>query len=371
MSMHPAFPDWYRLVTVTPAEGVLQRRWKTVERLAQTPQLELITALLHLFSLPEVTETSAPADFVEAFRVDDETFPSKGNLYELRILAGAILRQIIEANGPGSTVASLGIVCTSFGARLSAIPERDHVDAAEKFLAKRGESIRNRGEPPPIRFSAMTKEKYSQLVPAASFQPNAIPQAHEQVFSVLSELMREISSSINLIQSAVDQQQHSIKVQDEELNLLWWLQTAFSRELQKRFEEIEPAAATVLFPMELSDLTVFVPGRNAIVGILSDAFRKLAMSGASTSLTLGQAVNATDRPWRQKVVARYRLGDDSELCPALLAVQKSLETDGAEDWHPVYRKASGIDADDKVEMLQLSLQFYRERMFLRALSEKQ
>ena len=366
MSMHPRFPDWYRLVTVTPPEGVLHRRWRTVERLSQNSEFEPIKTLLALFT-SDVTEASVPGQLIEEFRVDDETFPSKGNLYELRVLAGAILRQIIEAKGPGATLAALGIVCGSFGPRIRQIPERDHLNAAETFLAEQGTVIRRREKSPAAKFLEMTKEEYTQLVPAASFQSNTIPQAHEHIFALVVDLMRRISSSIASVQSAIDQQQHSIEVQDEELNLLWWLQTAFSRDLQKPFEEIDPSTATVLFPIELADLTVLVPGPSAIIAILSDAFRKLSRAVTVMPPTLGRVVNATPRGWRELISRKYDLANASGICPALLAVNKSLETDAAEDWYPVYRKASGIPADDELEMMQLSLQFYRECMFLRAL----
>jgi GTPase-associated system-like protein len=363
MGMNPRFPDWYRSVTVTPVEGLILKRWNAIEQLAQNPKPEFVIALLRLFLLPDSTESSVPEGLVEAFRANDEAFPSKGNLYEIRILAGVILRQIIEEKNSVATFAALGIACASF-AGLDAIPEKDHVEAAEEYLVNSSDSIRERVAPAAIKIPALTKEKVKELMPEASVQPNA--QFQEALFNTLSALISQTSTSLAQVQLGMQQQQHSIRVQDEELNLLWWLQTAFSRDLEKRFEEVEPSAATLLFPMELADLTVFVPGPNTIAGILSHAFREVGVTNGA-AVTLAQAVNSLPRNWREKTVRKYDLGGLAEICPILLAVQKSLETDGIDEWLPVYRKASGIAADTSFETLRLSLQVYRERLLLRTI----
>ena len=123
MPMHANFADWYRSASVTPKEGELQKRWAGVEVLAKDPTRDLIIGLARLFAVNPKSDASLPAGFFEAFRAQDETFSQRDNTHELRVLAGAVLRQIIEAEDEDSKSASLALVCGAFGPRASALPE--------------------------------------------------------------------------------------------------------------------------------------------------------------------------------------------------------------------------------------------------------
>ena len=94
MGMHPAFADWYRTAAVTVPEGQLQKRWAGVESLVEKADASMVIAMTKLFVLPS-KELLVPEGMREAFREQDESFPSRENLHELRVLAGAVIRQII------------------------------------------------------------------------------------------------------------------------------------------------------------------------------------------------------------------------------------------------------------------------------------
>lgn len=368
MPMHPSFADWYRSAGVSPPEGMLQRRWDGVEELAQKTEVDLIIGLIRLFVLPSSKETMVPSGMRDAFRAHDEAFESKGNLQELRVLAGAVLRHIVEQKNPSSTLAALGLVCACFATRLATVPERDHIDAAERLLVAEGRELRALRNVPTLEAPSFTKEKYDALVQAASFQPQTIPNAHEQLFNAFNEVTQNFSKSFTHAREAIDALRYTVEVQGEELNMLWWLQTATSRDLEKSFRDVGPTAGALIFPMEIADLTVLAPGPNAVLGVL---LRALETAGASTSfeLSIAEAANATPRSWREKTTKLHKTSSAKELCPIILALEKSLETDGPNEWIPIYRKACDIPSDGKIPGVQFSTQVYRERLLLRSIEE--
>src|SRR5437870_5087750 len=96
MAVHPSLADWYRSGGVVPPEGLLQGRWTAVEEAAATADRELLLTLVRVFAVPGANEKDVPDRFREFFRVQDDTFPAKDNFQEMRVLAGALLRYVLE-----------------------------------------------------------------------------------------------------------------------------------------------------------------------------------------------------------------------------------------------------------------------------------
>ena len=117
MAMHPNFPDWYRSVALTPQQEVLDARWGAIEDITKQPSTDLVLGMARLFVLPSPSEAHVPADLLDVLRKRDGIFPLRDNLQELRVIAGAALRHIIEQHGARSPLAALALVCGSFGPR--------------------------------------------------------------------------------------------------------------------------------------------------------------------------------------------------------------------------------------------------------------
>lgn len=369
MAIHASFGDWYRTAAVTPSEGLFENRWKAVEELVQQPTPDQILSLAKLFVLPNATESTVPAGFREVFHSHDDFFPSKGDIQELRVLAGIVVRLVIESEGPLASLAALALTCGSFGPREGILPERDHLDFAQRFLVKRSRSIRKSVDLEPIAIPTLTKESFSQTFNATWFQTNQTPNLREPLLTALFDIVSQFASSLTQTQVAIEQLSQTARVREEEVGILWWLETHFSRDLQKTFADMGYTSGTLVLAKELSDLTVFVPGSDVAIAVLVHA---LTLAGAPTSsetLTIANTINETPHDWREKLRAEDDISSTGVLSPILMAVHKSLETDGRDEWLPVYRKACDIPADRPFPIIQLSLQLYRERMLLRALTE--
>ena len=357
--MHNEFADWYRTASVDLPAGFLTQRWQGVEEATGGLTSAQIIALVRLFSIRPAIGGKAP-DFLDAaFRKHDTAFPTRDNSQELRVLAGAILRNAIESNHAAAIAAAAGLVCATFGVRYQGVPNREHVEIARSFLIKRAMEIRA-SVPQTVKVKELSNERLEELLPAHFFAANQTPSMRAPLFGALLEQ----SKAIQAREGEFSALKIALQSQREELNLLWWLQVSFSRDLNRPFAQLPNALAACIFPLELADLTLFVPGSTAIFGILVSALAQTT----GTLCTIQQAINATPRDWRTMRVEQQKSPLDI-LCPVSFAMRKSLETSGEDDWVPVYKKLSDVRIDESLETREIAYQIYGERIFDRALAE--
>jgi hypothetical protein len=363
MAMNREFADWYRVASLAPSPELLDARWAGVEATSAALTASQIIDLVRLFVLRPHVGYKAPAFMDKAFRDEDTSFPAKGNSEELRVLAGAILRDAMDEEHAAAPAAAYGIVCAAVGNRLSDLPTNDHVTRAQRLLTELGAAVRDT-EATWDKAAPITRQRLDELMPAPYFNPNQTPNLREGLLTALVEIStkanRAAASSITSLMQMVQSQR-------EELNLLWWLQNGFSRDLAKTFTDIRIPTATIVFPLELSDLTAFVPGPPGIFGMIVSALGQVSAKEAKVSIKA--SVNAVSRDWRKIRIEGIASQTVGNLCPVYLAMSKSLETDGDDDWIPAFRKQSEMSAEDEIEARDLAYQVYCERMFVRALSE--
>jgi hypothetical protein len=369
--MHPNFADWYRSAALTPPEGLVDKRWAGVEQIVQQSDPVLLLQLAKLFALPNAKETDVPSGLRDAFRVHDDTFPSRDNLQEFRVLAGAILRVVVEQDHAISPLAALAIACGSFGPREAALPEREHLDVAQKFLVAESRATHRCASLETMKIPSLGNAGFADALPPNLFpaNQNAIPHLRDPLVNALSHMASTFSSALEQAQRIMDEITHTASVREEEVAILWWLQTHFSRDLEKPFSGVGYVAGTFLFPMELADLTRFVPGPEAGTAVLIHALQLAGAPSSSEQVTIAKAANALPWGWRETVCEKHKLDSLGGLTPILLAIHKSVETEGPDEWLPVFRKACDIPLDRPFPLIQLSLQLFRERMLLRAAVE--
>jgi len=367
MPTHSHFADWYRSAALTPPEGLLDKRWAGVEEVAQRADASMILSLAKLFALPNARESNVPEGLREAFHTYDDAFQYRDNLQELRVLAGAILHLIIERDGALSPAAALALVCGSFGPREVALIERRHVDFAQRFLVRLSVATRRCGKPGPIEIPSFKKERFAELIPQVA--PNQVGMFRDALVNALPEVASRFCATLEQAAEAISELTHTANVREEELAILWWLEAQFSRDLRKPFSEVGYLAGSIVLPCELADLTKYVPGPEAAIAVLVRALQLAGAPSSSEAVTIANATNAAPRAWRESLCEGLKLDSCELLTPILLAVHKSLETDGPDEWLPVYRKGCDIPPDRPFPLVQFSIQLFRERMLVRATRE--
>lgn len=367
MAMHKEFPDWYRVAAIAQDSEVLTKRWAGVEALAGTLKQETLLALIRMYSIDGAADTLQCDPFDQAFRKHDANFAMRGNSLERRVLAGATLRHAMERGVAGSSAAALGVISATFG-HSEHLVTPGHLDFAKEFVAARSKSIRVIKPIPAMLPITISKDRYAELLPQALFAQNQLPQLHEPLFSALTEIINDVNAAHKNLSQANQILLNQNEIQREELNLLWWAQSDVSRDLNEPFSRITVGAASIIFSTELAELTILSPGPSAIFGLLLNALSKCIQQKPKET-TPARAIAACPRKWRESTMQQIDLSQIGELCPVLLGMKKSLETDGDVDWLPVYRKASHINIEDVVSPIEIGMQLYNERMFLRSIKE--
>jgi len=357
MSMNPSFADWYRSAAVVLPEGRLEKRWEGIEALTEAINRDWVVYLAKLFVRAD-SEEAAHKEIRAVFHERDDTFPYKDNTEELRVLAGATLHHVIEQNGPHSLLAALALVCGSFGDRRRSQPTPEHLNTALRYLASTSAADRKASDQKIEDLTAITNERLAQLLPQQPFSNNQLPSTYSPILATFAEMATQHTQLLTALQSLA----YRLKIREEELDFLWWLEAEFSRDLQRSFSDIGYTVGCLIFPSELADLTVRAPGPSSIIAILLRALRRANAPAASTTLTLLDAVNACPSEWRQNVQKKLNFSPYETLCPIHLAIAKSLTTDSPNEWQPVFRKVCNIPLQQSFPISEVAIQTYSERM---------
>lgn len=354
-AIHPHFADWYSEVDLRSDEANLDARWKGVASVAKSADYDDVEALVRLsFGARMKPPRPAIERIRQEFRDCDETFETQGNDRELEILAGACLVAIMDDEESMAAAAALAITTAELAGARQAIVPMDLLTFAENAIDRLAGAVRQRPEltdenlfqPPKIDFDeAVQKINENQHW---SYAGEAFKLAAGEVrttVKVLAESQRQIVNSLSRF----------LRIQDEELQILWWIIGQRSWEYDCPFDDIPALAKPLVLANELARNTEFLPGPPSIVGLLSRAGL-----GKHESLTIPEAINAADPEWLAKIV---REEDQSPVsCPIHFGIKRQLETGAGDAWVPGWAATTQIEPDHAVSPIQLGLFFYRERL---------
>jgi len=364
--MEKMFGDWYRTANLAPTDDLLKRRWQGVEKFADQANTEEVLDLARLFYQRRPKTDGFEDKLREALHAEDSAFEMKGNDVELATLAGACLLHLVKGRGIARSAAcsaALALICPSLQGKgvCGVVPAIE--TEARAHLAHLSARLRSMSAEECEDIELPSADELSKVIVAAS-KGGAWPDGGKQLIAWL-EAIGDATSQVSDTLQAI---QKDMLLHREESDILWWMTAGFSRDLEKPMSELELAGACVLAGKELGNFVKVLPGPYAAEGVIHTMLLKGDSKGAKT-ITLKQAVNATDRTWRTNWIAQGMTGAAFDLCPVLFAVEKSLETQDESSWTAAFKGVTQIDA--AVEMLptDLALQVYQETLFMKALYE--
>lgn len=353
--IHRDFGRWYREVASVTDETRLQARWTGVEVFARSANGDDLEALVRLVFRSRMAAAPASVQKIrEAFKDADGTFEMSGNDREMEILAGSCLVALMEGGSSVGGAAALAITtaCLS-GARQPSVP-MDLSVLAESAIDSIAEADRQRpdlvdGVPPkPLRLNfnkAVEKVNEQQGWPIIA---EAFKLAATDVRAALNAASKRHSDTLQAVNRFV-------RIQDEELQMLWWLTGQRSWDYDCSFNDVPVHARPLVLAKELADSTEFPPGPPSAIGLLSRAGL-----GEDELLTVPKAINAAKSDWLAQIVGE---DDPSPVStPLHFAIKRQLETGPGDSWVPGWAAAAEVSADHAVSSLQLGVLFYRERL---------
>ena len=182
----------------------------------------------------------------------------------------------------------------------------------------------------------------------------AVGEAFEVAASTAHQAMKRTAK---VQEKALGAMRDFIRVQDEELQMLWWLIGGHSSICDSAFDDVPADARPLVLAKELADSTEFLPGPPSVKGILSRA--GLTQRGR---LRVSEAVNAADTEWLQQLMGEAQ--PSPVTTPLHEAIRRQLETGAGEAWIAGWAASTELDPAQSMSALALGELFYRERLLL-------
>jgi len=348
--MHELFSDWLKDSGLDGKDQPLVEWWQGLEEYCSNITRSSLMALLRFAAMSNVSETNVPEGFRDVIKAKDSGFPMRDNLFQVQQLARVAVRILFdktELTDHRAHTAALGLICGSFGKDNGSV-YREHVQKASEFLARAADELRIRDK---------TNQLGGVKTPSISTSLEDATDT-KQLGALLGPLIPNILSAMHGLA-------RRLTLQEEEINMLWWIFGERSRDLKVAFRDLSPGAAAVVAAKELADLTAFPPGPLSFEGILC---RALAVDSLDRKMKLQEVINSLDNKWRASLAEPLsQLGDVLFLCPLNLMIIKSLEGKLKKDWPVLFRAACDVSVDLKASPRETSSQFYYERIFVKSL----
>ena len=355
--MHDEFARWYGAVSLGDDQTRLQSRWEGVCAVVESADRSTVEVLLRL---AHQSRQQPEADVVEAirraFKAADQTFEMSGNNPELRILASICLAVLMETDEDVGAVAALTATTAEFGGARRPGISMDLGAIGETALIRLGDANRKR---PSLDGSIEVPRRFG-FADASTKVDEQTWESVSEAFKLAANKTRAAIKQLAETQaSAIRAIEYFLRVQDEELQMLWWLTSQRSWKLDRSFEDIPADARPLVLASELAEHTQFLPGPPSVKGILSRAGLK-----EQGKVRIADSVNAADPAWLQRLVDNMELSFVST--PLHAAIKRQLETGAGEAWVAGWAASTGVNYDYALSGLALGNLFYRERLLLRS-----
>ncbi|WP_441255825.1 GTPase-associated system all-helical protein GASH [Tardiphaga sp. 285_C5_N1_2] len=353
--MRDEFPRWYRQVEMGDNREKLELRWKGVIDLVDNADSESIVTMIAIAlrtkPRPQATQVAAMR---QTFKDIDDLFDMAGNDRELEILCSSALAMLFEGDEDTSALAALFTTTASCGGQRTADFALDLVGTANAALARISDDRRTRPALGKMVVAAPLKISVEQENTSLKQAFNA-----DQVAAAFTALCKQTESAMQRLTrnlNAVLKEAHTFgEIQDEELQMLWWLFGGRSKKMDCPFSEISPEAQTFILAAELADITKFLPGPDSVKPILSRAGLK-----ERKKYSVPAAVNACDPSLLNSLIDGMEPSQITQ--PLHFAIKRKLETGDDASWIPAWSSISGIDATFSLPAIELGNLFYRERL---------
>jgi GTPase-associated system-like protein len=354
-AMHPEFGRWYGAVSLGEDREKTSRRWAGVSALvAGATRVDIESMIRVAFRIKQEVSVEALARIRKPFKDADDLFEMHGNDRELEVLSGAALAVLFAKGGDDAATAALAATTAALGgARQFDLP-MDLTTLAEQTIAKIAEAHRKRPDLARHTSAESTKLDFDKSMAKIAEVPSwdgvkaAFALAAESAASAIGKVARANTR-------AIDAANTFITIQDEELQMLWWIFGEHSSDLECAFSAIPAEAQALILGKELADATQFLPGPISAKPLLSRAGLK-----DRKKITIPAAVNQCETKWLTSLVTDSSSSLVSQ--PIHFAIRRKLETGDKTSWVAGWAATAGVDAVHAISPLTLGTLFYRERL---------
>ena len=350
-----------RLGLRTPAELVSRRMEAAPAVLAAVTKEQVTTLVRVAFGLAKPGEAIF---LVEGFSDADPTFHLVGDDEEVRLLATAVLAEMVEAPGPLAGTCALAVVAASFGGvRPLAHEPGLALQAAERLADVQVASSRRTVDREPTREPPDVSGELQAIRGVTSPQHVATIAANAaQAIETLAEYAVEVGRAAVAREDALSAH---VRALETETRLQWWVTSRWSEEAGEPFRDVGPAAAAILAGVELAERAGHALGVASAPALLDMVLGASERGEMTEPVALASAATAPGIDWRRELPRGLGTSPDAALVPMSLAMALAADSGDEEDWIPRFRRATSLDATSMITPMQLAHQVYLERLLTR------
>lgn len=354
LPMGPEFGQWYKAVDMGDDQERLQHRWHGVSDLVKQSDDLTTETMIALAFRTKRPNTEYVNKVRQAFKAADDNFQLQQNDRELEILCGASLAALFNQGSQAAAYAALAVTTASLGGSRKPDLPIDLVGLAERAIAVIAETQRRRPNLNTARDAKAPKVSFEQASTTVrqTWNADGVAQAFGMAADVANTAVAQLTTQFRFVVRSVSD---FVAIQDEELQMLWWLFGARSTVLDCAFERIPTDAQPFVLAAELAKMTTILPGPASAKAMLSRAGIK-----EDKDITVPAAVNGCDAAWLEGLLNGSEPSAVTQ--PLHFAIKRKLETGDATAWVANWAAVAGIDAGHSLPRLSLATYFYRERL---------
>lgn len=348
--MQDQFSSWYASMSFQQDAALTEKRWTAIKG-----HVEAVTksdlALLAKLAFRLRAQMGSPE--VAALRqalAGDAAQPGDD---ELILLSASALAAAMGSDADGIAALAATVVSSiSCGGLRELKQPMDLVGMADNVLRQLSETARRRPSLEQGKLIAPTVDKNDEaLVQAVSSGvllnvAQSLAVATNKAISAMARRQREFEATV----------QKYVIIQDEELDILWWLEGGHSYDLSLDFSKVTAEHLPLAIARELGNLTKVLPGPPALSSLLS----RTGLLDAPLQ-SIPDAVQGMPQEWLNKAVDGLpNDGISAHLTPILFAMQRRQEVHGKDDWIAAWATTTGLPSEPVMSPIQFAAAAYRE-----------
>lgn len=353
--MQDQFSNWYARMTLSQDAELAEHRWGAIQQYVKNIDKTNIAMLAKLaFRVKPQMSSPEVATLREAL-AGEGGMPGDDEL--IMLSASTLASAIHSANDATAALAATLVACVSCGGLRKPKQPMDLIAMADNILRSLSETSRRRPSLEKVKFVTPTVDKDDETILQAVSTgeilqiAQAIAALTDKALSAMARRQREFEANV----------QKYVNIQDEELDILWWLEGGYSFGLNLDFSKIMTEHRPLAIACELEQLVKVLPGPPALASL----FSRTGLQDAEL-LSIPNAVQSMPQEWLNSVVEGLESAEISAVAtPILFSILRRHEVDGADNWIEPWYTTTGLPREAQLSPLQIATAAYREFSLVR------
>ena len=357
--MHNDFANWYQSTNIDNNSEKLELRWKGIKQVSDKLNYVQIPNLVKI-AFCRGDDEEAESRFKEEFKKHDPGFLMNENDHEIAVLASSVLAFEMSAEYDDADLIATSILTTYFYEERKPEAKFDLIGIANNTITKKSHSARTRPAYKDITFPNITQQNIIDKISELDQQPDW-DKTREIMQYMTEQILSHTNKNRTALQNHIEPVWDYITVQDEELEMAWWLVNKWCQLAEKPFNKVPPDMRALLFGKEIADMLHVYIEPPSLVGMLSNT------GVGKNKLTVPEAVNACGT----ENLSKFQNLTDActTLTPIHYAISRAIETECEESWIPAWHNVCGISETKKFSAIDIATQLHRECVVLMLLAD--